>query len=150
VETFGAEADGSKVSGMTVDASRRGGASTLLTWGGMAAACLVGVLAVWLGSATTAEHALFGSAASTAVAAIGLLGTVIGVVVGLRGRPASAGVRWGLALPLAVCAGGVAALALGAFFAPADAIDVGLGFLLALATIGMNVTAARVSRGGSA
>jgi hypothetical protein len=132
---------------MTVDASK--GRSTVLIWGGVAAVCLAGVLLAWLGSPAAAGRALFGSAGSVAVVAVAIVGTVIAVVVGLAGRRPSAGIRWGLALPLAVLTGGVAVLAFGAFFAPGDTTDVGLGMLLAVAVVGMYVVAARVSRGGS-
>lgn len=121
-----------------------------MVWGGVAAACLVGALLVWLGSDAAADRALFGAAGSVTVVVAALAGTAVGVAAGLTATRPSAAIRWGVALPMAVCAGGVAVLALGAFFAPADATDVGVGGLLAVAAIGMNVVAARVSRGGPA
>jgi hypothetical protein len=134
---------------MTVDASSKG-RSTTLVWGGAAAACLVGVLLVWLSSAAASERALFGSTGSRAVVGLALVGTVLGLVVALTARRASAAVRWGLALPLAICAGAVGTLAFGAFFAPSESTDVGVGALLGVGAIGLIVVAARVSRGGPA
>jgi hypothetical protein len=134
---------------MTVDASRRRRPSTLV-WGGAAAACLIGVLLVWLGSDAAADRALFGSAGSVIVVVVSLVFTAVGIAVGLAATRPSAAIRWGIALPLAICAGGVAVLAFGAFFAPTEPGDVGLGVLLAVAVIGMYMVSTRVSRGGPA
>jgi hypothetical protein len=130
---------------MKVDATS-GRRQAALVWGVAAVLCLLSVAVVWAGSGSAASRAMFGRIGSVAVVLAGLVATMVGLVVVLLGRRRAAGVRWGLALPMAVLGGGVGALAIGSVVTPSGAADVGIGLLLVVGAIGMWVVATQVSR----
>jgi hypothetical protein len=117
-----------------------------LVWGLISVICLGGVLLVWLRSPTAAGHALFGPGGSRAVAAVALLVTAAGTVAALSFSGSSGRLRWGVALPVALASGAVAALGLGSFLDPGNGTDVSLGLLLLLGAAGTGVVAIQVSR----
>jgi hypothetical protein len=130
---------------MRVDATNRR-RQTALVCGVGAVLVLLGVVAAYAGSHATASRAMFGSRGSVAVVVVAAAAAIVGTAFVLTGRRTSPGARWGLALPIAVLAGGVGALAIGSLFAPHDAGDVAIGLLLAAAALGMWVVATQVAR----
>ena len=117
-----------------------------LTWVLIAVVCLGGVLLVWLGHAAARERAIFGPSVSVAVLSAALAGTAIGGACVVALRPAARGLRWAVALLLAVLAGGVECVTLSGLFAPRDGLDIGVGILSALAGSAIVVVAARLTR----
>jgi hypothetical protein len=119
---------------------------TGLVWGTAAVLCVGTVLYVWLGHADATDHAAFGRPGSLAVLVAALLAAGAGAVTSFAARDTSPGLRWGVALPLAVIAAGVAVLAAGSVFAPQHSTDFVMGVLLLVGAIAMEVVAAQVGR----
>ena len=117
-----------------------------LLWGIVAVACLGGSLVVLLVSPQAASSAGFGRAVSLVIVAAAVVLTVTGAGVVLASAQTSWGMRWGVALPLAIAAGGVAVLALATLVTPRQVADAVIAVLLAGAVVGMNVVAAQVAR----
>lgn len=124
-------------------ASRR---RTGLLWGIVALVCLGGSLVVLLVSPQAASSAGLGRAVSLVIVAAAVVLTVTGAGVVLASAQTSWGMRWGVALPLAVAAGAVAVLALATLVAPSGVTDAVIAVLLAGAVVGMNIVAAQVAR----
>lgn len=117
-----------------------------ILWGIIAVACLGGSLIVLVVSPQAADSAGLGQAVSLVIVAAAVVLTVSGAGVVLASAQTSWGMRWGVALPLAVAAGGVAVLALTTLVTPQGMADAAIVVLLAGAVVGMNVLAAQVAR----
>ena len=115
-------------------------------WVLIAVVSLGGVLLVWLGSTAARGHAIFGPRASMAVLGAALAGTAIGGACAIALPLGARGLRWAVALLLAILAGGVECVALSCLFAPRDGLDIGVGILSALAAIAIIVVAVRAAR----
>jgi hypothetical protein len=119
---------------------------TGLVWGVVAVACVGTVFSVWIGHTDATDHAAFGRPGSLAVLVVALVVTVVGAVASFAARDTSRGLRWGVALPLAVIAAGVAVLAAGSLFAPQHSTDFVMGVLLLVGAIAMEIIAGQVGR----
>lgn len=100
---------------------------------------------VRLHSSNADSAAGFGRRVSVAIAVAAIVATLAGMVaVAVSANPPPV-LRWGLCVPVAVAAGGVAALAAGAF-AREDSSAVTDRIFLSLATVAMSIVAARAAQ----
>lgn len=119
---------------------------TSLVWGGIAEVCLAGSLVAWLASPPAAGRAAFGQVGSLVVVAAAVVLTAAAAVATVVSAQTAWGLRWGIALPLAIAAGGVAVLALVALVGSRELSDAAVAVPLGVAVVGMNVVAAQVAR----
>ncbi|GAA1809201.1 hypothetical protein GCM10009835_30410 [Planosporangium flavigriseum] len=122
------------------------GRDTGVAWGVAAVLCIGTVLYAWLGHPTATDRAVFGRPGSLAVLVVALLAAVAGLVVAAARQGPSAGLRRGVAIPVAVVAVGVIVVAAGSLLAPKHATDFVAGVLLLAGAVAMEVVAVRVGR----
>jgi hypothetical protein len=119
----------------------RGTRTVAVTWAAIAEICLVGAVILWLGTSAGA-HAGYGKLGSVALAGLSILVTVVAVVGAFSSSGWRRGSRLAVAGVLAVTAGGVLPLAITGLVTA----GAGVGLLLALAVVGMEILAVHLIR----
>src|SRR5690242_3153917 len=111
--------------------------NAVVMWGVTAGICLGTVLFIWTAIPGAAGYPPFGQRGSTGLLLVAVVVAMAGVVAGLKSRRTSPVLRWCVALPVALTATGVGALAIVGLLTD----RFGLWILLAYGAVGMLLVA---------
>jgi hypothetical protein len=116
--------------------------SAVVMWGVTAGICMSTVLFIWTAIPEKPGYPPLGQSGSAAVLLVAVAVAVVGVAAGLKSRRTSPLLRWCVALPVALVATAVGALAVIGVFTDRN----GMWILLAYGALGMLLVAGSLAR----